>query len=292
MTNKSKALAVAAAVIAIVALQAYAMVSIRNTINDRLATLESEIESVRETHIAQATQVTSDLGVITERMGVTAQELDDARKAATLLKQEQARTAERLKSEIEQKSQAAATAVDSLRTESTTRIAEVQAQASTQIGAVSGDVQTVKVDLDATKSDLAASKNDLAARMNDMRDSLGREIARNSTDVAELRRRGERDYHEFNLAKVKTMQRIADIQLQLRKADTKGQKYDVTVLVDDAKLEKKGQLVNEPVTFLVGRDRVRYELVVFAVEKDRIRGYLSTPKDKVLSAEGPAFRAQ
>ena len=167
MMNKNKALAVGAVVIAIFALQAYAMVSIRSTINDRLATIESEIESVRETHIAQATQVTSDLGVITDRMGVTAQELDDARKVATLLKQEQAQTAERLKSEMEQKSQAAATAVDSLRTESTTRIAEVQAQAST----VSGDVQTVKVDLDATKSDLAASKSDLAARMTDMRDA-------------------------------------------------------------------------------------------------------------------------
>ena len=285
MTNRNKSLAMAAALIAIIALQAYALVSTRNTINDQLTSLESEIQSVRTSNVAQASQITSDLGVITSRMGVTAQELEGARKAAAQLKQEQARTAARLKSEIEQQSQAAVSAVDSLRVESTTRIAEVQEQAYSQIGAVSGDVQTVKVDLDATKSDIAA-------RMSDMRDSLGREIARNSTDVAELRRRGERDYHEFNIPKSKTMQRLADIQLQLRKADAKGQKYDVTVLVDDSKLEKKGQLANEPVTFLVGRDRLRYELVVFAVEKDRIRGYLSTPKDKVLAAEAPAFRQQ
>ena len=63
-------------------------------------------------------------------------------------------------------------------------------------------------------------------------------------------------------------------------------------MVDDATLEKKGQLANEPVTLLVGRDRLRYELVVYSIDKDRIRGYLSTPKDKVLSAEGPAFRQQ
>lgn len=40
-------------------------------------------------------------------------------------------------------------------------------------------------------------------------------------------------------------------------------------------------LVNEPVQFLVGKDRVRYEFVVNAVDKDRIRGYVSTPKDGV-----------
>jgi hypothetical protein len=34
------------------------------------------------------------------------------------------------------------------------------------------------------------------------------------------------------------------------------------------------------VTFLVGRDRLRYELVVNKVDKDRIRGYISTPKDR------------
>jgi hypothetical protein len=282
MTTRNKALSVAAAIIAILGIQTYAMVSTRSTLNDRLASLESEIQSVRATTASQATQITSDLGVITSRMGVTAQELQDARRSAEQFKQEQAKTAARLNSELQQHSKA----VDNLRTEASTKIAQVQEQATTQIGAVSGDVQTVKVDLDATKTDLAASRRE----MTDMRDSLGREIARNSNDVAELRRRGERDYFEFDIPKSKSMERIADIQVQLRKTDAKRKKYDLTLMVDDSKLEKKEQLVNEPVTFLVGRDRLRYELVVYAVDKDRIRGYVSTPKDKVLAAEGPAFR--
>jgi hypothetical protein len=281
MTTKSKGL-IAAAVLAILALQAYAFVSTKNDFRNRLTMLQTEIDSVRETGAAQATQISSDLGVITDRMGVTAQELDAARKAAEQLRQEQARTAALLKTEIDESSKA----VQTWREESTTKIAEVQEQATTQIGAVSGDVQTVKVDLDATKTDLATSRKELI----DLRDSLGREIARNSSQLDELRRRGERDYIEFNVPKAKTMARVADIQLQLRKADTKRQKYDVTLLVDDSRLEKNGQLINEPVTFLVGKDRVRYELVVFAVEKDRIRGYVSTPKDRILSAEGPTLR--
>jgi hypothetical protein len=77
------------------------------------------------------------------------------------------------------------------------------------------------------------------------------------------------------------------VQVQLKKADTKAQKYDITMMVDDSKIEKKGIAAKEPIQFLVGRDRLRYELVVYAVDKDRIRGYISMPKDNVLSAEGP-----
>ena len=282
MTTKSKTLGIAAALIAILGLQAYAFISTRNAIDERIAGLETELLSVRETNAAQTTQIAADIGVITNRMGVTAQELDDARKTAENLRQEQARTAARLRSELE----ASSKAVDVLREESTTKIAKVEEQATTQIGAVTGEVQTVRVDLDATKSDLASSRKEMV----DLRDSLGREIARNSSQLDELRRRGERNFVEFNIPKTKTMTRVADIQVQLRKADMKRQKYDVTVQVDDARLEKNGQLLNEPVTFLVGKDRMRYEMVVFAVEKDRIRGYVSTPKDGVLAAEGPAFR--
>jgi len=285
MTNRNKVLSVVAAVIALVGFQGWAFVSTRSAMN----ALENEIQKVQATSVAQASQVSSDLGVITNRMGVTAQELDAARSAAAQFKEEEARTAARLRNELAQHSKA----VDTLREESTTKLAEVQEQATTQIGAVSGqigavsgEVQTVRGDLDTTKQDLAASRRE----MGDMRDSLGREIARNSDQLGELRRRGERNYYEFNIPKAKAASRLADIQVLLKKADAKKQRYDVEMLIDDSRVEKKNQLVNEPVTFLVGRDHLRYELVVYAVDKDRIRGYVSTPKDKVLSAEGPTLK--
>jgi len=289
MTTRNKVLSAAAAVIALVGFQTYAFVSTRTAINDRMNTLESEIQKVQTANAAQVSQVSSDLGVITNRMGVTAQELEAARLAAAQFKQEEARTAAKLRDELAKHTnelEQHTKAVDTLREESTTKLAEVQEQASTQIGAVSGEVQTVKVDLASTKTDLAASRRE----MGDMRDSLGREIARNSDQLGELRRRGERNYYEFDIPKNKAASRLADIQLQLKKADTKRQRYDVALLVDDSRLEKKDQLINEPLTFLVGRDHLRYELVVYAVDKDRIRGYVSTPKDKVLSAEGPVLK--
>ena len=147
-----------------------------------------------------------------------------------------------------------------------------------------GQVEVVKTDLASTKGDLAANRKEI----NDVRDSLGRQIAHNQDELSILKRRGERNYYEFNIVKSNQMQRVGDIQVQLTKADMKAQKYDVALLVSDSKVAKKGQIANEPVPLLVGQNHVRYELVVNAVEKDRIRGYVSTPKDVVLSAEGPA----
>ena len=97
---------------------------------------------------------------------------------------------------------------------------------------------------------------------------------------------------EFDLKKGKTgvMSRVADIQLALTDTDPKKNKYGIIIQVDDNKLPKKDLTVNQPVQFLVGREKLRYEIVVNVVDKDRIRGYLSAPKDKALAAERPAFR--
>jgi D-serine dehydratase len=105
-----------------------------------------------------------------------------------------------------------------------------------------------------------------------------------------LRRRGERDYVEFDLRKTKDFQHVGDILVQLRKTDVKRQKFDVVINTDDKNILKKDRTANEPVTFLVGHDRVRYEFVVYSVDKDRIRGYISTPKDKLVAAENPLQR--
>jgi hypothetical protein len=278
MKSKVAILAITA-VVALFALQAYAFVSVKNDLEAQISGLQNELQSARASHEAQVSDIAAVLDSVTERMGVTAKDIADARRASDLLKQEQAKTETRLRDELVTNSKA----VDALREEATSKLAEVESSASTQFGAVSTEVQTVKLDLDA-------AKNDLATRMVDLRDSLGREIAKNSSEVAQLRLRGERDYFEFDLRKNKNMDRIADIQVQLKKADTKNQKYDVLLLVDDGKIEKKGQFINEPVQFNVGRDQLRYELVVNSVDKDRVRGYISTPRNRVLSAETPAFR--
>jgi hypothetical protein len=78
----------------------------------------------------------------------------------------------------------------------------------------------------------------------------------------------------------------------LKKTDVKKQKFEVAINADDSPIIKKDRTANEPITFLVGRDRARYEFVVNFVDKDRIRGYISTPKDKLVASETPTLRVR
>ena len=182
--------------------------------------------------------------------------------------------------------------VAAVRQETTTKVAEVQQVAETKIGNVSGEVKTVAANLDATSTSLRKDLADSRRDITDVRTTLSAQIAKNGSELADLRKKGEREYFEFDIAKPKKdeMTRVADIQLQLRRTDPKKAKYDLLIQVDDSKLEKKDRTANEPVQFLVGRDKLRYEVVVNFVDKDRVKGYVSAPKDKVLSAERPQFR--
>jgi len=250
----------------------------------QLADQTSQMKSVKK----NLTDTASDIDVVRKRVGVTATELDVSRKFAEKLKTEQEQAKQQLAREIETK--ASTSDVAAVRQEASTKAAEVQQVAETKIGTVSGEVKTVAANLDATRKDLEDSRREIT----DVKTSLSAQIARNAGELADLRKKGERDYFEFDIAKPKKneMSRVADIQLQLRRTDAKKAKYDMLIQVDDSRLEKKDRTANEPVQFLVGRDKLRYEIVVNYVDKDRVRGYLSAPKDKVLAAERPQFRPE
>ena len=272
----------------------YNAYSTHTNLEERISFLEHQLADQTDQMKAvkkHAGEMGSDIDVVTKKLGVTATELDASRKYAERLKAEQEKAKEQLASEIATK--ASTSDVAAVRQEATAKVAEVQQgvqNADAKIGNVSGEVKTVAANLDATRKDLADSRRDLT----DVKTTLSAQIARNASELGDLRKKGERDFFEFDVAKPKKneMTRVADIQLQLRRTDPKKAKYDVLIQVDDSKLEKRDRTANEPVQFLVGRDKLRYEIVVNFVDKDRIRGYLSTPKDKVLAAERPQFRPQ
>ncbi|HET9217000.1 MAG TPA: hypothetical protein VFR18_08480 [Terriglobia bacterium] len=251
--------------------QTYADRSSQNATDTRLAAIESQLQSMRETDAAKIAEISSLLDAVQSRVGVTATDLANAQRAAANARKEQARTETALRQALDEQ----ARTVSSIRDESDAKLAAVRQETTSQFGEVTGQVSTVKTDLETTKSDLAANRRE----MGDIRDSLGRQIARNADELAVLKRRGERDYFEFDIRKSKEMERVAGIRLQLNKADVKAKKYDLTLQVDDSKLQKKGQLLNEPIQIMVGKERIRYELIVNVIDKDRIRGYISTPKD-------------
>ena len=50
------------------------------------------------------------------------------------------------------------------------------------------------------------------------------------------------------------------------------------VRADDKLVEKRDKSINEPVQFYTARAHQPYELVVNEVKKDKVIGYLATPK--------------
>jgi hypothetical protein len=138
--------------------------------------------------------------------------------------------------------------------------------------------------LDATRRDLEGTQRQLV----DVRDTLSAAVAKNAEELNQLRLKGERDYFEFTVPKKNQITKVEDIRLVLTKTDAKKGKFNMKILVDDSQLEKKDRLINEPIQFLVGKNRVRYEVVVNWVQKDKAGGYLSIPRDKNLSAERPS----
>ena len=283
---KSKTAIVAFCCLALIGVLAYGMMSMRSSMEDRMNSMEDDLRSMYEHADEKLTMLASDLAVVTKKMGITTQELEQAQTLTKQLKQENAQIARRLQRELATK--ADSQAVMKFHEEATTKLNAVEQEAATKIDGVTGEVRGVRKDLDSTRSDLDATRADLANSKKD----LGTLIARNSTELAELRRKGERDYVEFDIRKGKQFRRVGDVLVQLRNTDVKRQKYEVAINADDSSIVKKDRTANEPVTFLVGRDRARYEFVVNYVDKDRIRGYMSTPKDRLVAAETPTLRVQ
>lgn len=155
-------------------------------------------------------------------------------------------------------------------------------QVNTEVGGVKSDVIEVKTDLEDTRRKLDGAQKRLAS----VGETLGAAIAKNTSELEQLRLKGERDYYEFEFPKKKKIIKVENIRLVLTKTDQKKGKYNMKVIADDSEIEKKDLLINEPVQFLVGRDRVRYEVVINWVEKDKAGGYLAVPKDKTLSSAG------
>jgi len=197
--------------------------------------------------------------VTSEKLGVTQSELDRARQLATAIRKEQRESDKQLLA----------------------KIGEVEQESAAKLGAVSSDVAGAKSDIDATRKDLEATKAGLQRVVGDAGVMSGL-IATNREELESLKRRGERNYFEFDLKKSKDLERVGPIQVRLNKVDVKRSKYTMTVYSDDRSIEKKDKTVNEPVQFYPAGAKSRgsiYELVVYEVQKDRVIGYLSAPKE-------------
>jgi len=214
----------------------------------------------------QSQQSQSDLRVVTDKLNVTQEELQTARK------QNKASV-----STYDKKLTGLATDVNN----------KLATKANTE------DVNKLDTDVSGVKSDLEATKGKLDRATGDMGVMSGL-IARNHDDLEELKRKGDRNYFEFTIQKAKSAQRVGPVQIALNKTDPKKSKYTMTVLADDKSIEKKDKTSGEPVQFYIkgATHYSPYEIVVFDVGKNQITGYLSTPKSAAAATAASNTPAQ
>jgi chromosome segregation ATPase len=196
------------------------------------------------------------LEVTTQKLGFTQAELAQARALAQNIRQTQKDSDEKL----------------------TAQIGQVKQDTDAKLGAVNTDLTGAKGDISATKQDLEATKAKLTSTVGDLGVQSGL-IARNQEELDQLKRSGERNIFELHLTRSKTPTHIGPIQVTLTKTDPKKFKYTLMVVADDKTIEKKDKTADEPVQFYIKGASHPYEIVVFDVSKDKVNGYLSTPKD-------------
>ncbi len=270
---------VAGAIIALVAANIYLYVQVdhvRSDVHDQMTKMHdsimAEVASLRDSSSVTTASTQKHIDTLKE-------ELETARnQARTMSSQAKAEAEARAEQLAKQLQAEQAKTTQQVRTE-ISGVKQTADTANAKLADVSTDVGNVKTDLTSTKSELQKTIADLKSVRGDLGVQSGL-VATNGSELAALKRLGERNYFEFKLGKSKQFQRVGDITLKLRDADPKKNQYSVDVMADDKLTEKKNKNLNEPVQFYTAKGgHIPYELVVNQVQKNLIVGYLSTPKE-------------
>jgi phage shock protein A len=249
------------------------MAQLRADLGDRFDALQQQISKTRET---------SNVSTATARRNVEnlQKELAAARAQASQLagqaKADATKHAEDLASKLEQAQEQQAKRVTAVAAD----VSQVKDQATAtqgKVGEVTDQVGTLKTEQASTRQELEKTISDLKRTTGDLGVTSGL-VATNSKELSALKALGERNYTEFKLAKEKTPTKVGDIQIKLKNADPKKNRYTIDLIADDKTVEKKDRTTNEPLQFYLSRAAQPYELVVNEVRKDVIVGYISAPK--------------
>ncbi len=227
------------------------MKAMKQNVDKDVTVLQQRLTQAESTNA----ELQGELSVVTKRLRLTQGELKHAREEAQQIREENA-----------QKLAAMDTAVKG----------ELATKASTEeVTTVKGEVTGVRTDLDTTRKDLQMARSE-----------LGTLIARNHEEIDQLRRLGERDYIEFSIQGRNNPQKVGSITVELRGTNPKKNQFNLAMVVNDVRVEKRNRTVNEPIFFYSRGTKQPLELVVNQVAKDKVVGYLSVPKISQTATSG------
>ena len=193
------------------------------------------------------TDLQGDLKVVTDKLKITQGQLKKARTEAAKLNDETNQTVKAL---------------------DTSMHSELATKASSDdVKTVDTKVVGVRTDLDTTREDLKMAKSE-----------MGTLIARNHDEIDQLRRLGERDYTEFTITGRNRPQKVANVTVELKGVNEKRNQFNLAMVVEDKRFEKKNRAANEPIFFYMTGTHIPEEIVINKIGKDTISGYVSIPK--------------
>jgi chromosome segregation ATPase len=268
------------AVVALVGASLYQFYEVREVRGELATTREELMDQISKVH------ETSTVSSKTNRQSVDSlkSQMDEARRQASILAGQAKLDATKHADELAAKLEAEEAAENAKVTASVnavsgdlSKVREDANSTKSRVGEVSTDLASVKNDAAATKAELEKTIADLKSTKGDLGVQSGL-IATNGKELAALRQLGERNYTEFRLTKEKTPRKVGDVQMRLKAADMKKNRYTIELIADDKLVEKKDKTINEPVQFMLSKATQPFEIVVNEVKKDMIAGYISAPK--------------
>jgi len=248
---------------------------------NRVDTLKQQVAHNEEASAAQLNEVrqSADAAVQAAQQKVVelSTHVDEGTKSMSIAAQRAAANAQRNAEKMVNQLAAQTKASDEEFSKAIGEVKTVTDEHTAKVTGLESSVGTVKDDVAQTRSTLDATIADLKSTRGDLGVQSGL-IATNAKELAALRELGDRQYYEFTIRKGAGPAKVGNMTVELKKVDTKRNKYNIQINADDKTTEKKDRTVNEPVQMYVGGMRQPYEIVVNDVQKNAIVGYLAVPK--------------
>lgn len=153
-------------------------------------------------------------------------------------------------------------------------------QAQEGVTAVEGELKTVKSAAEQTRLQLSTTGAALASTR-DLIAELDVQMGEQGKKIETLQQLGERQRVVFVLNKSKQSQKVADLQLRLRAANPKRNRYSLDVIADDKKIQQKNKHLHEALRFYLPGSPQPYEIVVTQMTKNQVIGYVSKAKTEM-----------
>ena len=151
---------------------------------------------------------------------------------------------------------------------------------------------SLQQELGSVQSDIAANQEAWEATTDRLGDAVGElgsqrsEIASTRDSLDQFQKSFERTSLPFQLHRKGGRRRIGPIWLELKKVDSKKQRYTVQMLLDDKWIELKDRVLGEKMEFYASGFKAPLELVVSDIFKDEIAGQLVLPKEVAQRGRG------